>query len=390
MVQDCHYLPAPYFLGEKDMVNSKRPVASRVNYANVNIVRKTAGFLFILIPVVLLCARFIFNVDVLDIQVILPAISMVAAAVAFFIFSASFIPRARRSNDSGPAWFCRLFWLIAVNALMFVAGNVDFAGYDNMAFAAAALLPALIPMTEGLEYAVVLVNELIWAYFISRGMEDPGMDIAVKIGICLVAGIISRYVYSLRLRVLLMRHKMGGITKDALIDPLTGLLNRRGFDRQVESIWPFCVRNDYKVALLIIDIDNFKAFNDEYGHPEGDACLKQVSECIKSTAKRSTDIVSRIGGEEFIVFIQGNKEDEMVDFAETIRRNVERMAIPHSHDAPHPFVTVSIGLAIAAPRGMDINMLYEAADVELYHAKERGRNAVSCSGRVKRRYSALA
>ncbi|MBR5337790.1 MAG: GGDEF domain-containing protein [Lachnospiraceae bacterium] len=372
------------------MRNTKRPVASRVNYANVNIVRKTAGFLFILIPAVMICALLIFNVDILDIQVILPAISMEAAAVVFFVFSASFIPRARRSDDSGPAWFCRIFWLITANALMFVAWSVDFAGYDNVAFVTVVMMMAVIPMLDGLECTVLLIIELIWSYFMSLNMEDPGTDLAVKVGICLVMVLVSRYVYSLRLRLFLMRHRMGGITKDALVDPLTGLLNRRGFDRQVESIWPFCVRNDYKVALLIIDIDNFKAFNDEFGHPEGDDCLKRVSECIMGTAKRSTDIVSRIGGEEFIVFIQGNKEDEMVDFAETIRRNVERMAIPHSHDAPHPFVTVSIGLAIAAPRGMDINMLYEAADVELYHAKEQGRNKVSFSGKVKRRYSALA
>lgn len=378
------------YLGEENMRNTKRPVASRVNYANVNIVRKTAGFLFILIPAVMICALLIFNVDILDIQVILPAISMEAAAVVFFVFSASFIPRARRSDDSGPAWFCRIFWLITANALMFVAWSVDFAGYDNVAFVTVVMMMAVIPMLDGLECTVLLIIELIWSYFMSLNMEDPGTDLAVKVGICLVMVLVSRYVYSLRLRLFLMRHRMGGITKDALVDPLTGLLNRRGFDRQVESIWPFCVRNDYKVALLIIDIDNFKAFNDEFGHPEGDDCLKRVSECIMGTAKRSTDIVSRIGGEEFIVFIQGNKEDEMVDFAETIRRNVERMAIPHSHDAPHPFVTVSIGLAIAAPRGMDINMLYEAADVELYHAKEQGRNKVSFSGKVKRRYSALA
>ena len=80
----------------------------------------------------------------------------------------------------------------------------------------------------------------------------------------------------------------------------------------------------------------------------------------------------------------------MVEFAETIRRNVEKMGITHSHNATYPVVTVSIGLSIAAPRGMDINMLYEAADVELYHAKDKGRNQVSYSGRVRRKYTALA
>ncbi len=372
------------------MRNTKRPVAARVNYVNINTVRKTAGFIFFLIPVCLLFAFFAFNADVLDIQVVLPAISMESAAIAFFIFSEVFIPRARNVHDRGAVWYSRVFWLVVINALMFTVNGVEFGAYGNVAFAAAVLTAAIIPMASHGEYAVIFANELVWIYFMSRSAEDPGADLTAKLLICLVLAVLSRYTYNLRLKVFLMRHKMGGITKDALIDPLTGLYNRRGFDRQVDSIWPFCVRNDYKVALLIIDIDNFKAFNDEYGHPEGDECLKRVSECIKATAKRSTDIVSRIGGEEFLVFIQGNDDGEMYEFTESIRKSVESMGIPHSHNATHPIVTVSIGLAIAAPRGMDINMLYEAADVELYHAKEQGRNKVSYSGRIKRKYSALA
>lgn len=371
------------------MASNKKPVSKRVNYANLNIVRKTSGFLILLIPVCLICALLVFNAEIFDIQVILPAISMEAASIAFFIFSASFTPRARKGRP-GVEWFGRAFWLLTLNALMFVAGGVDFGDYKSTAFALAVLIPAVVPMISNPEYLVVFVNELVWVYFMSKASADPPGQLFTYIAICVVLGLVSRYVYSVRVKLLIMKHRLGDMTKDALVDPLTGLYNRRGFDRQVESIWPFVVRNENKVALLIIDIDNFKAFNDEYGHPEGDECLRQVSECIRGTAKRTTDIVSRIGGEEFLVFIQGNKEDEMVEFAETIRRNVENMAIRHSRNATYPVVTVSIGLSIAAPRGMDINMLYEAADVELYHAKDRGRNQVSYSGRVRRRYSALA
>ena len=369
---------------------TKRPVASRVNYANVSIVRKSAGSLILLIPLCLVCALLLFKAEIFDIQVILPAISMEAAAIGFFIISGSFLPRARRSGDTGAAWFNRAFWLVTLNAMLFTANGVEYGHYRNIAFAAAILIVAAIPVSTGIEYGIVMLNELVWVFFMCGDAEDPGMDMAAKIIICIVLAVLSRYYSSMRLRMFLMKHRLGDISKDALIDPLTGLFNRRGFDRQVESIWPFCTRNDYKVALLIIDIDNFKLFNDEFGHPEGDECLKRVAECIRSTARRTTDIVSRIGGEEFLVFIQGNKEEEMVSFAENIRKNVERMGIPHSHSASHSIVTVSIGLVIAAPRGMDVNMLYESADVELYHAKEQGRNMVSYSGRVKRRYSALA
>ena len=371
------------------MASNKRPVTKRVNFANLNIVRKTSGFLIIMIPVCLICALLIFSADIFDIQVILPAISMEAASIAFFVFSASFTPRARKGRP-GAEWFGRAFWILVLNALMFVVSGVDFGDYKGLAFALAVLIPAVVPMIDNLEYAVVFINELVWAYFLSKAASDASSALFAYIAITVVLGLVSRYVYSVRVKLLVMKHRLGDMTKDALVDPLTGLFNRRGFDRQVESIWPFVVRNENKVALLIIDIDNFKAFNDEFGHPEGDECLKEVSDCIRATARRTTDIVSRIGGEEFLVFIQGNKEDEMVEFAETIRRNVEKMGIAHSHNATYPVVTVSIGLSIAAPRGMDINMLYEAADVELYHAKDKGRNQVSYSGRVRRKYTALA
>ena len=371
------------------MALNKKPVSKRVNFANLNIVRKTSGFLVLLIPVCLICALLIFKADIFDIAVILPAISMEAASIGFFVFSASFTPRARKGRP-GAEWFGRAFWLLALNALMFVANGVDFGDYKGLAFGLAVLIPAVVPMIDNPEYVVVFINELVWAYFMAQAASDINGALFAYIGITVVLGFVSRYVYSVRVKLLIMQHRLGDMTKDALVDPLTGLFNRRGFDRQVESIWPFVVRNENKVALLIIDIDNFKAFNDEYGHPEGDECLKEVSECIRATAKRTTDIGSRIGGEEFLVFIQGNKEDEMVEFAETIRRNVEKMAIPHSRNAAFPVVTVSIGLSIASPRGMDINMLYEAADVELYQAKDRGRNQISYAGRVRRRYTALA
>ncbi len=183
---------------------------------------------------------------------------------------------------------------------------------------------------------------------------------------------------------------MQTISKNAMVDPLTGLLNRRGFKQQVDSIWPFCVRNDYKVALMIIDIDNFKDYNDEFGHPQGDECLKMVAKCIRETAKRNTDVVSRMGGEEFAVFIQGGRNDEIIEFADKIRKNVEKLQIEHSRNATYPIVTVSIGLEIARPKGMNIDMMYEYADKELYHAKEHGRNAISYSGEVRKSFSVLA
>lgn len=263
--------------------------------------------------------------------------------------------------------------------------------FNYIAFGAVVALLATVPSLSIPEFIVSLLNEGLWAYFIAKTATESVSTELIVYAVIIAAGAgISRVVYANRMQIYTLKNKIRKIEKDAMVDPLTGLLNRRGFDQQIASIWPFCVRNDYKVALMIIDIDHFKLYNDQFGHPEGDECLQNVAKCIRTTAKRTTDIVSRIGGEEFVVFIQGNREDEMIEFANSIRRNVEKLSMPHSHKADHPFVTVSIGLEIAYPKGMDINLLYEAADQQLYLAKQSGRNAVSYSGKVKRRFSVLA
>jgi diguanylate cyclase (GGDEF)-like protein len=372
------------------MKATKRLVKEKIILANLGITLRASLFCMILVPLCIIFAGVLFNADVIDIQVILPAISMEVVSLAFFLIARSMMPKVKKVSSASAAWVYRAFWFIAFNGAMYAINGTELGLAADVAFFAAVLLVSYIPCLDVPEFATLILNEALWIFVISSQTADPFGDAFVNVVICLLCCCISRISYKNRVEAYRMRHKLKRISQDALVDPLTGLLNRRGFDRQVESIWPFCVRNDYKVGLLIVDIDNFKAYNDEYGHPEGDECLKMVAETIRRTAKRTTDIVSRIGGEEFLVFIQGSKEDEMVEFADRIRKNVERLGLPHSRKAGIPFVTVSIGLEIAMPRGMDINMLYEGANVELYQAKQSGRNAVSYSGKVKRKYSALA
>lgn len=373
------------------MKNRRKMFWQRIIYSNVHTVKVASELFMLAIPVSLILGHFIFGINALDFQVILPAISMEVTSVAFFALSRAALPKIKKLNSPNLLWIYRVFWAVVLNAGMLMISGMEDARLTALAFGGVVALVSVAPSFNGLEFGISIVNELLWGLYItSFALESRALEIALYTAIIVAGAFISRVVYSNRMQVYTLKNKIRRIEKDAMVDPLTGLLNRRGFHQQIDSIWPFCVRNDYKVALMIIDIDNFKLYNDQFGHPEGDECLKKVAKCIRSTAKRTTDIVSRIGGEEFVVFIQGSREDEMIEFANTIRKNVEKIGMAHSHKSPMPLVTVSIGLEIAYPKGMDINMMYEGADQQLYLAKQSGRNAVSYSGKVKRRFSVLA
>ncbi|MBT3915898.1 MAG: diguanylate cyclase [Rhodospirillaceae bacterium] len=165
------------------------------------------------------------------------------------------------------------------------------------------------------------------------------------------------------------------------IDALTGIANRRRLDEYLENEWRRAARNKYSVSLMMIDIDHFKNFNDTYGHQAGDDCLRDVAKTIANCPQRPSDLVARYGGEEFCVVLPDTPEDSARDLAERVRANVENLAIKHSGSPDFSVVTVSVGVATAAPSDKETNFdgLIKIADEQLYHAKESGRNQVSVS-----------
>lgn len=160
-------------------------------------------------------------------------------------------------------------------------------------------------------------------------------------------------------------------------DVLTGLMNRLGLEKQIEFLWPYCARANVPVGVIEIDIDFFKKYNDKFGHPEGDICLKKVAGVLQESARRSSDIAVRTGGEEFLVFVQNMTEKEIIKFALRIRDKVEELKIPHAWDEISKYVTVSMGAAYIYPNSTNnFHQLYEHADKALYKAKRNGRNCV--------------
>lgn len=162
-------------------------------------------------------------------------------------------------------------------------------------------------------------------------------------------------------------------------DGLTGLSNRRYLDQYLAAEWRRAMRDRTGVGFLMIDVDNFKAYNDTYGHVAGDEVLQRVAQTVEACLGRSPDLAARFGGEEFAVVLPGTSSGGLRLLAEKIRIAIEGLAIPHAGSASG-VVTISIGAATLVPSVAEpVTKLIEAADVGLYRAKRDGKNQVAVS-----------
>ena len=166
--------------------------------------------------------------------------------------------------------------------------------------------------------------------------------------------------------------KLGQIS---MIDSLTSIENRRSFDIEYNRAWRISLREDMPLALIMIDIDNFKLLNDTYGHLSGDQTLIRIAEVIKGVIKRPRDLAARYGGEEFVVMLMNTTAEGAAVVAEKIRKGIEELGIVN--ERIENVITVSLGVASVDPDNeMVPNELIDAADRALYKAKEDGRNKV--------------
>lgn len=165
------------------------------------------------------------------------------------------------------------------------------------------------------------------------------------------------------------------------VDGLTGIANRRHFDVALDRELRRAQRNGGALALLLMDIDSFKAYNDHFGHQEGDACLTAVAQALASMCKRPADVAARYGGEEFAAILPDTSAEQARAHANAIRAHVAALGIPHAPAALRPHVTLSIGVAAFTPGRLDEPaQLIEAADKALYAAKRGGRDRVVVDG----------
>jgi len=165
------------------------------------------------------------------------------------------------------------------------------------------------------------------------------------------------------------------------VDGLTGIANRRYFDVALDRELRRAQRAKGELSLLLIDIDSFKAYNDHFGHQQGDACLTTVAQALAAKLKRPADVAARYGGEEFAAVLPDTSLEQARLHANAIREHVAALALPHAPAAHWPMVTLSIGVAsFDRARLHEVPALIEAADKALYAAKRGGRNRVVVDG----------
>jgi diguanylate cyclase (GGDEF)-like protein len=162
-------------------------------------------------------------------------------------------------------------------------------------------------------------------------------------------------------------------------DALTGLANRRQLTQRMAAIWSDTVgaAAPVVVAVVMVDVDYFKLYNDRYGHPAGDRCLKRVAGALAAEMRGDGDLAIRFGGEEFLLLLPGLSLPEACQIAERVRRGVEALAIPHETSPIARVVTASLGVMAGLTRDYSAEALIAEADAALYEAKRRGRNRVS-------------
>lgn len=162
------------------------------------------------------------------------------------------------------------------------------------------------------------------------------------------------------------------------LDGLTEVANRRRFDELIQEAWAHSRRTRTPLALLMLDIDCFKSYNDHYGHLAGDDCLKQVAQALQQELPRLTDTLARYGGEEFAVVLSATGQEGALRVAERLRQAVEALRIPQACCEASTYITISVGVAVAhACSSSQPQALVAEADKMLYEAKRRGRNQVA-------------
>ncbi len=245
------------------------------------------------------------------------------------------------------------------------------------------LLDIMMPGMDGYEVCQRLKNDPktrdIPVIFITT--KDEIEDETKGLGLGAVDYIVKPFrlpIVLARVRThLILKRKTDLLESLVSIDGLTEIPNRRRFDEMLDHEWRRTMRVAAPLSMIMMDIDFFKNFNDNYGHAVGDECLRKVAHTLEYSIKRASDFVARYGGEEFAAILPETTIEAALTIAERIRSNVENLAIPHAFSHVSEHVTLSLGAATLIPTGaMAPNNLIEAADKALYKAKEAGRNRV--------------
>lgn len=293
-----------------------------------------------------------------------------------FLVGAYLLLRNKRSE-----WFARFicsYWMME-EILLLILG---FAGTSKMSIMMKFLLfvagGCLVPIIPPIPQIMSIVSEvlILGAHMLLGNLDfERGVYALVIVAFGNVA---ARQSYLSYVRLLTDSSRLTDVTRQAETDQMTKLLNRRGLERRISSVWPICNRQGTEVAVIMMDIDNFKKYNDSFGHGAGDTCIQKVSTVLMKQAKRTSDIAARVGGEEFLILLTGIRQEDAVQWAMECKKTIEDMQIPHARNNFLPYVSVSMGICHCNLKRdrREFWELRSEADRSLYQAKEAGRACI--------------
>ena len=216
--------------------------------------------------------------------------------------------------------------------------------------------------------------------FITAKSKDEDEEVGFSVGaVDYIAKPFNATIALTRIRThITLKQQADHLESLARLDGLTGIPNRRAFDEALARSLAQACRDQIAMSVALLDVDFFKRFNDEYGHLEGDGCLKAIAETLSVLSSRPLDLAARFGGEEFACLLPQTSIDGAIQFAEKVRVAIKDLKIPHAGSDASDWVTVSIGLAEFNPQSkVSAEELLIVADEALYRAKENGRNQVA-------------
>lgn len=362
-------------MDKKGEIRQSRKFACRLESENVRrVLLASAVSVLVLTPIWL---AYSLNKEVVLSEeygwVMLAVIGLVG--VGFFL-CAYVLVRKKRTQQY--IYCIRGFWL--TECVLMAAGSLLGSGklcammHLLLLIAGISLIPIFPPVEQfvcfGMECGLVAVHVYLGNVDMERALY------------CLViiafGNVVAHQSYRTFLRQLMDSTKLTSVKRQAETDLMTKLLNRRGLENRISTVWPVCNRQGMDVAVIMLDIDNFKKYNDSFGHGAGDTCIQRVAAALLKHAKRTSDYAARVGGEEFLIFLTGIKPADAVKWAMECKQSIEDMKIPHAKGNFLPYVSVSMGICCCNLRRehMEFWELRNEADRSLYQAKEAGRACI--------------
>jgi diguanylate cyclase (GGDEF)-like protein len=315
------------------------------------------------------------------------------------------LSRARRNKvSSRGAWLLVnvFLYLYCAIQLVFCTFNILSAGGVN-SYIITVLIISMVPVIKPLQSLICIglsFSYICAAMYLARGIShmwdsimltDTWTNLIIITGLSACGSVflydmyVSNFLQSVRLE-----RSNAELAVMANTDQMTGVANRRAFVRSFDDMWQRAVKDELRLAVVIADVDFFKSYNDAFGHLEGDKCLMRIADCLQRNFRRASDIVSRYGGEEFLVVFEAEKESDYM-LADRARENLQAMKIPGARTDVSPYVSVSVGVCLVRPTAdTPTNEVLRTADEALYESKRSGRNRTTVREYAPREPSASA